>query len=90
MARKVVVVAAGGAGSLACLAAVGLVTPVLGLLLALPLGAACTFGAVVAGARLGAFLGVGTGLLVFAGQLSGLLVTATLARAIAQALTRLG
>jgi hypothetical protein len=83
-------VAATGAGLLACLAATGLLVPALAFILVLPLGVACTFCAVVAGARLGAFLGVGTGLLVFAGQLSGLLVTATLARAIAQALTRLG
>ncbi len=78
------------AGLLACLAAAGLLAPALALLLALPLGAACTFCAVVAGARLGSLLGVGTGLLVFAGQLSGLFLTATLARVIAQALTRLG
>jgi hypothetical protein len=69
------------------LATAGLLAPALALLVALPLGAACAFCAAVAGARLGAFLGVGTGLLVFAGQLSGLLVTASLARAIAQVLT---
>jgi hypothetical protein len=75
---------------LACLAAANLFAPALAFLLAIPLGVVCTFCAVIAGARLGAFLGVGTGLLVFVGQLSGLLVTASLTHMIARALAGLG
>jgi hypothetical protein len=83
------VIATAAAGLLACFAGARFLAPALALLLALPLGVAWTFCAVIAGAWLGALLGVGTGLLVFAGQLSGVLLTAALARVIAQILTGL-
>ena len=89
MTRSLLIVAATG-GCIACLGVAGLLAPALALLLALPVGVACTFLAAVAGAAMGKFLGVGAGLLVLASQVAGLLATASLARTLAQAFQGLG
>ena len=89
MARSLLIVAVAG-GCLASLGVAGLLAPALALLLALPVGGACTFLAAVAGAAVGKFLGVGAGLLVLASQVAGLLATASLARTLAQAFQGLG
>jgi len=88
VAKLLLTVAAAGVLA-AGLGVAGLLAPAaaltLALLLALPVGAACTFLTAVAGAAVGKLLGVGTGLLVLAGQVAGLLVTVSLARTLAQA-----
>ena len=88
MAKLLPTVAAAGALA-AGLGVAGLLAPTaaltLALLLALPVGAACTFLTAVAGAAAGKLLGAGTGLLVLAGQVASLLATVSLARTLAQA-----